>query len=396
MKAVIMAAGKSTRTNPLTKTRPKALLPIANKPILQHNLENLDGLVDEVILVVGYRKEMIEERFGKNFGGIKLTYVEQKDQMGTAHAVLPAEGHVKGRFVVMNGDDIYHKDNIKDVIDSDYSLLVQKVKDPTRFGVWVTEDNKIRGFAEKPKKFVSDVANCGLYVVDERIFPEIKKLKKSERGEYELNEAINSFAKTQDINCVVANKRWLSIGYPWSLLDVSEKVLECMENPRIEGEVEPNATIKGNVWIGKGTVVKNGSYIEGPVMIGENCSIGPNCYIRPSTTIGNNCKVGNAVEIKNCIVMDNTRIGHLSYFGDSVLGCGINVGAGCIAANLRHDKCNVKTHVNGNLTDSGRRKLGTTIGDNASLGINTSIYPGRNIWPDKCTVPCQVVDKDIM
>ena len=107
MKAVVLAAGKSTRTYPLTLTRPKPLLEVANKPILQHNLESLSGLIDEVILVVGYRKEMIKERFGEEFNGIKLTYVEQKEQLGTGHALLHAEGYVSGRFLVLMGDDIY-------------------------------------------------------------------------------------------------------------------------------------------------------------------------------------------------------------------------------------------------------------------------------------------------
>ena len=395
MKAVILAAGKSTRTYPLTLSIPKVLLPIANKPLLQHNLENLEGSVDEAILIVGYKREMIEERFGSNFKGIKLTYAEQKDQLGTGHAVLPAEGHVKGRFIVMNGDDIYNRSNIKDVIDFNYSLLVEKVKDPGRFGVWVTEDNKVKDFAEKPKEFISDLANCGLYVLDDRIFDEIKKLKKSERGEYEINEAINAFAKYQDVNCVVSNNRWLSVGYPWSLLEVNEKLLGEMKDSDIQGKVEPNATIKGNVWVGKETVIRNGAYIEGPVIIGDNCSIGPNCYIRAFTSIGSNCRVGNAVEIKNCIIMDNTKIGHLSYFGDSIVGSNVNIGGGTIVANIRHDNKNVKTYVNGNLTDTGRKKFGTVIGDNVKTGMNTSIYPGRKIWPEKQTSPCQVVDKDL-
>lgn len=395
MKAVILAAGNSTRTYPLTLSIPKALLPIGNKPLLQHNLESMEGVVDEAILIVGYKKEMIEERFGSSFKGIKLTYAEQKEQLGTGHAVLPAEGHVKGRFVVMNGDDIFHRNNIRDVIDSDYSLLVEKVKEPSRFGVWIAEDNKVKGFAEKPKRFVSDLVNCGLYVLDERIFGEIKKLKKSERGEYEINEAINSFAKYQDVNCVVANGRWLSVGYAWNLLDVNERLLGEMKSTGIRGEVESNATIKGNVSIGKGTVVKNGSYIEGPVIIGENCSIGPNCYIRSSTTIGNSCRIGNAVEIKNSIIMDKTRISHLSYLGDSVIGSDVNIGGGTIAANIRHDNQNIKSYVNKKLTDTGRRKFGTVIGDGVKTGMNTSIYPGRKIWPGKQTAPCQVIDRDI-
>jgi bifunctional UDP-N-acetylglucosamine pyrophosphorylase/glucosamine-1-phosphate N-acetyltransferase len=395
MQAVILAAGKSTRTCPLTLTRPKALLPVANKPILQHNLENLRGLIDEAVIVVGYRKEMIEKLFGKKFQNIRITYVEQNQQLGTGHAVLSAEDYVEGRFMVMNGDDIYHRDNLQDVLDYDYSLLVEKVQDPSRFGVWVVEKNRVKGFAEKPKKFVSDIANCGLYVVDSGIFDCLRGIKKSERGEYEFNEAVNMFAKKHEVNCVVSNGKWLTIGYSWHLLEANEKLLREMKDSRIEGEVEPNATIKGAVSVGKGTIVLNGSYIEGPVLIGENCSIGPNCYIRPFTSIGNGCRIGNAVEIKNCIIMDNTRIGHLSYFGDSVLGFDVNIGGGSMAANVRHDRENVRTYVSEELVDTGRVKFGTVIGDCVKTGVNTSIYPGRKIWPGKHIMPCEIVKKDV-
>jgi UDP-N-acetylglucosamine diphosphorylase/glucosamine-1-phosphate N-acetyltransferase len=395
MQAVILAAGKSTRTYPLTLTRPKAMLKVANRPVLQHNLEGLRGFIDEAIVVVGYRKEMIKEHFGDRFMGIRMTYVEQKQQMGTGHALLAAEGHAKGRFMVMGGDDVFQREGIKRLLDHDYSLLAERVGDPSRFGVWMVEDGRVRGFAEKPGKFVSDIANCGLYVLDSGIFGEIRKLRKTERSEYELNEAVNSFAGKEEVRCVISADGWFPVGYPWDLLDVNRKLLERMGKPRVSGEVEPGATLKGKVSVGKGTVIRSGAYIEGPAAIGENCSIGPNCYIRPHTSIGNDCRIGNAVEVKNCVIMDSTRIGHLSYLGDSVLGFDINIGGGSIIANLRHDKGNVKSCVGGRLIDTGRRKLGTIIGDGSKTGVNTTIYPGRKIWPGKFTAPGEIVKKDL-
>ncbi|MCX6814955.1 MAG: sugar phosphate nucleotidyltransferase [Candidatus Aenigmarchaeota archaeon] len=393
MQAIILAAGKSTRTYPITLTRPKCLVKIANKAIIQHNLENLRGLVDEAIIVVGYMKEMIKQFLGSEFQGIKLTYVEQKEQLGTGHALLAAEKSVKGRFMVMMGDDIYYRESMESLLPHRNALLVQKVKDPSRFGVWITKDGFVSGFAEKPKERISDLVNCGLYVLEPGIFGEIKRLGKSERGEYELNEAVNSYAKKHAVKCVDAEKRWLSVGYPWDILNANERLLDEMK-PEIKGTVERNAILKGNVSIGKGTTVMAGSYIEGPVIIGENCRIGPNCYIRPKTSIGNNCKVGNAVEVKNCVIGDNVSIGHLSYFGDSVLCCNINIGAGTISANLRHDNENVKMLIKNDIVDSQRRKLGVVIADGVHTGINTCIYPGRKIWPKKHTLPAEVVSKD--
>jgi len=103
MQAVVLVAGKSTRTYPLTLTRPKPLLPIAGKSVIELLLEQLEGVVDEVILVVGYRKEMIQEELGNKWNSIKITYVEQKEQKGTGHAVLVAEPYIKDRFIAING-----------------------------------------------------------------------------------------------------------------------------------------------------------------------------------------------------------------------------------------------------------------------------------------------------
>ena len=394
MKAVLMAAGKSTRTYPFTLTKPKVLLNVVDKPILQHNLDALYGLVDEVILIVGYRKEMIQAAFGDTFKGMKLTYIEQKEQLGTGHATMQAKYLIKGRFIVMNGDDIFHRENIKELLKYRLSCLVKRVRDPSRFGVWIVDDeNRIKNFAEKPKDYVSSLVNCGLYVLDERVFRELELLKKSERGEYELNEAVNNLAKYEDVYCVDAPGHWLSIGYPWSILEANQILLSGMKQSIIMGQVEPGVTIKGNVYIGHGTIIKSGTYIEGPVHIGKNCVIGPNAYIRPDTVIEKECKI--RAEIIDSHIMRNTTAKHQSYIGHSIIGENVNIAAGTVTADHRHDGKDHITEVNGTCVETGRRKLGAFIGDSVKTGINTSIYPGRKIWPGKTTLPGQVVDKDI-
>ncbi|MEK6916725.1 MAG: DapH/DapD/GlmU-related protein, partial [Nanoarchaeota archaeon] len=187
---------------------------------------------------------------------------------------------------------------------------------------------------------------------------------------------------------------WFPVTYPWSLLEANEFLLSKIKRT-ISGEVEKYAVIKGPVIIGKGTVIKSGSYIEGPAAIGDNCKIGPNCYIRAHSSIGNDCKIGNAVEVKNTIIGDRTSIGHLSYVGDSVIGDDVNFGAGTIIANLRHDGTNVNSPVKGDMIDTGRKKFGAVIGDNVKLGIKTSIYPGRKFWPGSKTAPGEIVKKDM-
>jgi UDP-N-acetylglucosamine diphosphorylase/glucosamine-1-phosphate N-acetyltransferase len=393
MQAVILAAGKSTRTYPITLTRPKCLVKIANRPIIQHNLESLRGLADEAIIVVGYMKDMVKGFLGSEFQGIRITYVEQEEQLGTGHALLAAEPAIKGRFMVMMGDDIYYRQSMEKVLAHENSLLVQKVKEPSRFGVWVTgKDGFVTGFAEKPAQFVSDLANCGLYVLEPEIFQEIKKLEKSERGEYELNEAVNAYAKARPVRCEDAGKGWLSVGYPWDILGANERLLEEMKNPRMEGTVEPHVVIKGKVCVGKGSVIMSGTYIEGPCAIGENCIIGPNAYIRPATSIGDNCRI--RAEVVDSVIMDGTTAKHHSYIGHSVIGEDVNIACGTVTADYRHDGKEHTAMIKGSKVDSMRRKLGAFIGDSVRTGINTSIYPGRMIWPGRTTLPGEVVSKD--
>ncbi len=391
IQAVIMAAGKSTRTWPLTLTKPKPLLKVMNKEIIKHNLDALQGLVGEVIIIVGFKKEMIIEEIGHKYGKLKIRYAEQKTQLGTGHALKYVEKLIKGKFIVMGGDDIFSKKDIKACLRHKYAVLGCKVEDPGRFGVFVVKGKEVKKVVEKPKKFVSDIANAGLYVFDKSVFK--FKLRKSQRGEYEIIDYINALIKKERVVCENVKGRWLSVGYPWDLIEANSVLVSEMKND-IKGKVEKNVIVEGKLKAGKGTKILSGTYTKGNVIIGENCLIGPNCYLRGNTSIGNGCHIGQAVEIKNSIIMDNAKVPHLSYIGDSVIGKNSNLGAGTITANLKHDNENVRSVVKGKIVDTGRRKLGTIIADDVHTGINTTIYPGRKIWPGVSTLPGEIIDKD--
>ena len=391
IQAVIMAAGKSTRTWPLTLTKPKPLLKVMNKEIIKRNLDALQGLVGEVIIIVGFKKEMIIEEIGHKYGRLKIRYAEQKTQLGTGHALKCVERLIKGKFIVMGGDDIFSKKDIKACLKHKYSVLGCKVEDPGRFGVFVVKGKEVKKVVEKPKKFVSGIANAGLYVFDKSVFK--FKLRKSQRGEYEIIDYINALIKKERVVCENVKGRWLSVGYPWDLIEANSVLVSEIKND-IKGKVEKNVIVKGKLKAGKGTKILSGTYIKGNVIIGENCLIGPNCYLRGNTSIGNGCHIGQAVEIKNSIIMDNAKVPHLSYIGDSVIGENSNLGAGTITANLKHDNKNVRSVVKGKIVDTGRRKLGTIIADDVHTGINTTIYPGRKIWPGVSTLPGEIIDKD--
>lgn len=397
MQAVLMVAGKSTRTYPLTCTRPKPLLPILNRPLLFHSLDQLHGLFDEVILIVGYRQEMIRALLGDSYRGMRIIYQEQREQKGTGHAVLQARPHIRGRFVAMNGDDLFSHEDLERLLQYPYAALAKKVPDPSLYGVCVVDaDYNLVNMVEKPKEFLGHLANIGCYIFEPDIFDELEKAPLSIRGEIEIIDGILPVAHRRPFKILPITGFWLPTGYAWDLLAHQEFFMQRLSDSVVSGIVEPGATLHGPVQIGHGTVVKTGAYIEGPVLIGENCVIGPNCYIRACTAIGDQVHVGQGVEIKNSIIMSHSWLCHLSYVGDSVVGERSNLGAGTITANFRHDAGAIRSMIKDRLVDTGRNKLGAIISDDVHTGIHTSIYPGRKIWPAITTAPGAVVDKDLL
>lgn len=405
MKAIILTAGEGTRMRPLTITKPKTMLQIGGKPILQYNIESLrDAGVDEITLVVGYHEDVIKDHFKDGTDiGVKISYVTQEDRLGTAHAIGSARKHVHGQFITLNGDIIVDPTLITDLIDgyreenARSMLVLTEVEDPSSFGVVELDGNKIIRIVEKPKKeeAPSNLINAGIYLFDDQIFDAIDQTPKSERGEYEITDSLQ-LQMNEDENVVGlrSTNRWIDIGRPWELLDVNEHFLKDLETD-IQGEVEEGVTIHGPVFIGKNSVVRSGCYIMGPVYIGENCDIGPNSFMRKYTSLGNNVSVGNAVELKNSIIMDNTNVNHLSYVGDSIIGSNCNIAAGTNIANLRFDDGNVKIVVKNEKIDSGRRKMGVVFGDGVKTGINSSFNPGVKVGVNSRIGAGVILSKDL-
>ena len=395
MKAVVLVAGKGTRMEPLTSDCPKVMLQVANKPILEHILNSaVEAGIEGFVFITGYLEEQIKAHFGDGSKwGVSIEYVQQKEQLGTANAIGYARGHVEGAFLVLNGDMLIGQEDLKPLLSrkEEAVICVKEVENPSDFGVLETENNKVVRIIEKPKNPPTNLANAGIYLFRESMFDFIDRTQPSVRRELEITDSIQMLIDSgAPVGYSPLTGRWIDIGYPWDLLKANEHLLKDLKGS-CEGTVEPYATIKGEVAIGKGTLIRNGSYIEGPVVIGENCDIGPNCFIRPSTAIGNRVRVGNAVELKNTIVMEGTHVGHLSYVGDSVIGRGCNFGAGTKVANLRHDGKNIKVILKGRILDSGRRKLGVIMGDDVHTGINTSINIGVIMEKGRVTLPGEVV-----
>lgn len=392
MLCVLLAAGEGKRMAPLTATRPKVMLPVANRPMIEHLICAVrDAGIDSFILVVGYREKEIRDYFGDGEKwGVSIRYTVQRNQSGTGDALKAAKGLVRGRFLLMNGDMLVTADDIRRICASPAPAVgVFKSEHPEQYGVITEAGGKVTGIYEKSRNPPGNLINAGIYLFDDDIFAEADRLVPSPRGEYELTDALLPGISRGELHAVPL-LTWCDIGAPWNLLEANETALSGISTD-IRGEVEEGVILKGPVVLGEGSIIRSGCYIEGPCMIGRGCTIGPHAYIRKHTAIGNDCHIGHASELKNSVIFPRTKVPHFSYIGDSVIGSGCNFGAGTKVANLRHDREPVK--VGG--VSTGRIKFGAVIGDNVLFGINCSINAGASVGRDVRVGPHTVVSGTI-
>jgi UDP-N-acetylglucosamine diphosphorylase / glucose-1-phosphate thymidylyltransferase / UDP-N-acetylgalactosamine diphosphorylase / glucosamine-1-phosphate N-acetyltransferase / galactosamine-1-phosphate N-acetyltransferase len=393
IQAVVLMAGKGTRQRPLSWTKTKALLPLGGKTILEHILETLPDSVGEVFLIIDPQKEEeVSQKIGQVFRGKKIHCIAQRETRGTGDALWQAKPYLRDRFLVLNGDDIFQKEDLEKILKKFPSLLVREVEDPSSLGVILEEGGLVKGLIEKPKEKISPLANAGLYFLDQQVFK--TKLQLSPRGELELTQAIDAWAKREPF-FFVKTEDLLSCTYPWDLLKANQVLLSKQKGKKKNVRLEKGVQIKGEVVLEPGVIIKSGTYLEGPLWIGADSEIGPQAYLRPATMIGPRSHIGANVEIKNSIIGEETKISHLSYIGDSVIGSGCSLGAGTITANLRFDQKPIRVEVKGEIIETSCRKLGAILGDGVKIGIHSSLMPGVMIDPEVVIPPHSLVKRNI-
>jgi len=374
--AVILAAGASTRTHPLTIRRPKPLLPLLNKPLLQHTLEQLDGLVEEIILVVGFEREQIRRAFGERFHNIKLTYCAQEQQLGTGHALQQARPLVRGGFFLLNGDDLVHRRDLQRLAAYPYAVLGELVPDPRPFGVLELDaDEYLTRIIEKPAAYTGKpLVNTGMFIFQPEIFAALDALGESARGEYELTDVIQHLPHGARCKVTQVSEYWLPVGYPWKLLEANHFLLERA------GAASPSLP---------------GVKVEGPVLIGPRTTVEADCYLGPGTTLGANCRVAAGTSLINCLVMDSAQIGPDCRLQDTILADGVTIGADVRTLTRPAAGGTVLSTIKGQPLDTGRASLGAMIGRKVEIEGGCQLYPGVKIWPGLKVAASSVVRSDL-
>jgi glucose-1-phosphate thymidylyltransferase len=328
MKGIILHGGYGTRLRPLTYTRPKQLLPIANVPISQYCLNSLKnaGITNIAIIIGGDNSSKVREYYGdgERFG-VKITYVEQDQPRGIAHAVGLCKNFIGNeKFVVFLGDNVLLKDISESVNNFSRSndvarILLCEVSNPVQFGIAdVTKDGKIKKIMEKPKNPPTNLAVIGIYFLSPAIFEIIEQLKPSWRNELEITDALQMLLeKYKTISYDIITNYWKDTGTVEDIIDANRTILEKME-PYFKGQKDDNVIIQGKVMVGSNSHVKTGATITGPVIIGENCIIDGTAKIGPNTSIGNNSKISNCI-IDNSIIMDGCVIDYSIHLTNSII-----------------------------------------------------------------------------
>ncbi|MEP7290107.1 MAG: glucose-1-phosphate thymidylyltransferase [Chloroflexota bacterium] len=315
MKGLILSGGKGTRLYPLTYTRAKQLIPVANKPVLVRVIEAIrDAGIDEIGIVIGETGPEIREAVGNGDRyGVKITYLPQDAPSGLAHAVKISRDFLQDdRFVMFLGDNVI-QGGISPLIadfanhhDWNSQIVLTRVEHPEQYGVaTLTENGRIERLVEKPKEPMSDLALVGIYMFDKHIFEATAAIKPSWRGELEITDAIQWLVENgYQVYPHVHTGWWIDTGRPDDMLTANSHVLEEL-TPEIRGTVDADSSIDSRVTIERGAEVI-GSTIRGPAIIGEGTRI-INSYIGPFTSIYHHVEIENC-EIEYSIVLENSKL----------------------------------------------------------------------------------------
>ncbi|MFC6961849.1 bifunctional sugar-1-phosphate nucleotidylyltransferase/acetyltransferase [Halocatena marina] len=363
--AVVLAAGEGTRLRPLTRNRPKPMLPAGNRPIVEYVLDALiEAGIKRICLVVGYKRSRVQEHFGAKYRDVPIQYVVQSKQLGSGHALQQAKNKLSGSFVVVNGDRVIEPSIVTDVLeaseeDDAATLAVLERPVESRYGAVVMRGSTIVELIEKPDDEYR-LVNGGVYVFDERIFDALAETPR-QNGSLLLTDAVDLLIYEATVRGVRTEGLWSDATYPWDLLSVSRALLEheLVDGPQHES----------GVWVADSAIVHDDATLQSPVVIGPDCELGPGAVIGPNVALGRNVTVGANSTVESSVIDTDTRIGAGSTLLDCVTGQDVDLGAGTVVPGGPAD-----VQINESLFRDER--LGAVFADRVRSGGGVRCKPG--------------------
>ncbi|MFD1571302.1 sugar phosphate nucleotidyltransferase [Halorubrum laminariae] len=367
--AVVLAGGEGQRLRPLTRNRPKPMLPAANRPIIEYVLDAIiEAGVSDIHLVVGYKRQRVQSHLGPTYRNVKLTYHTQEKQLGSGHALLQARDEIDESFVVVNGDQIADPALITDVLDAHDSqvaaatLSVVDSEKAVQYGVVTVEGDHVTQLREQPRNEPTGLLNAGIYAFTPSIFEVLDTLPRPS-GTLALTAAVSHLIEEteQPVRGVRGDGFWIDATFPWDLLAVAQQVytMEWIDEP----------TIDPHVWVAESATVHPSATLEGPVVVGPDAEIGAGAVVGPAATIGGNATVGANAVLTNTLIDDGSRVGANSTVVDAVFGQDVVFGPNSVITGGDHD-VTIDTQVYPD------RELGAVIADRSRLGGGTTVCGG--------------------
>ena len=398
MKAIILAAGEGTHLSPFSETRPISMIGVAGRSMLDNTFGLLKSAgINDIFIVVGHKKDKLIERLQQqDHNGLNLHYVEQKRKLGIGHAVMQVKNKISPGeyFLLLYGDTLTAENIFSKVQQSFHSFkcpVASICLPPSNqmFGnVFLNARMEITKIVEKPKG-----NNLGNYVLSGVFILPASFFKLLESSGNSMEKALKKVVAGEGMRASMWEDDWLDVVYPWEILTANKMIMDSWQESSIAktATLEANVTLHGIVRIEAGAIIKSGAVLEGPCCIGERSYIGNNSLIRSYTSVGKNCSVGSGVELKNCVVMDNSQIGRLSFVGDSVLGENVDMGAGCMTVNRTVDWKPISVKNGKRPMGTGMTKLGAFLGDGVVVGAGNTLEPGMVVAPGKILPACYSV-----
>jgi glucose-1-phosphate thymidylyltransferase len=334
VKGLILSGGKGTRLRPLTHTRAKQLVPVANKPVLFYGIEAIVAAgIQEIGVVVGDTREEIQAALGDGSRfGARITYIEQDAPRGLAHAVLISEKYLRGEpFVMYLGDNVI-ADGITTLVDAyrrlgcNSQILLARVPNPEQFGVAELEDGRVVRLTEKPKHPKSDLALVGVYMFDDSIWEAVKAIRPSSRNELEITDAIQWLVDHgKSVHPHLVSGWWKDTGKIEDMLEANRIILDTFVARGLES-VDSESRVEGKVVVEPGAKLTRCT-VRGPAVIGEGTEI-RDAFVGPYTAVGPNCLIDRC-EIENSIVLEGSRLERIPVrIADSLIGKNVRIHPG--------------------------------------------------------------------
>lgn len=365
MKAVILVGGEGTRLRPLTVNSPKPMIPVLNRPFLEHVLEYLrrNG-INDVVLSMGYRSEVITNHFGDGSAfGVNLIYVHEDSPLGTAGAVKNAEQYLDGTCFVFNGDILTSLD-LGEMLEfhrqkkAMVTISLTPVEDPTAYGlVELDDDHRVQRFIEKPTwdRVTTNLINAGTYIVEPEVFRYVppKLYYMFEHGLFPV------LLQTGDpIFGFPSNAYWIDIGTPQQYRGLHRDLL----SGRAEATM-PGRRVREGIWMDEDCEVDPSARLVGPVVLGRGVVVGAHSTLTGPVVMGPGGRVGRDSVLEDAVVWADTRIGNSVTMKACVVGAGSRVDDHCWITN------------------------GAIIGDGCAIGANNKLEHAIRIWPGKTIEP---------